>query len=68
MTPDPNKQIERGDWVRFRNLPADCQPTPILVTLVLKNGMIRLLDRTGYYAAHLFQVVEAPEEKREVPV
>ena len=59
----PTKPIERGDWVRFRHLPADCEPTPLLVTLVLKNGMIRLLDRSGYYAAHLFVVVDPPERR-----
>jgi hypothetical protein len=59
----PTKPIERGDYVRLRALPADCEPTPILVTLVLTSGMIRLLDRSGYYAAHLFVVVDPPQEK-----
>ena len=62
MNSCPTKPIERGDYVRFRHLPADYEPSPILVTLVLKNGMIRLLDHSGYFAAHLFVVVDAPKE------
>jgi hypothetical protein len=63
MATYPTKPIERGDYVRFRHLPAECEPTPLLVTLVLQNGMIRLLDRSGYYAAYLFVVVDPPQEK-----
>jgi hypothetical protein len=63
MNPASVKPIAVGDYVRFRALPADCKPTPIRVTLVLKNGMIRLLDKPGYYAAHLFVVVDPPERR-----
>lgn len=55
--------IHPGDYVRFRALPEDCKPTPIRVTLVLKSGVIRLFDKPGYYAAHLFEVVEPPKGK-----
>jgi|FreactTroBogLake_1042271.scaffolds.fasta_scaffold81350_2 hypothetical protein len=65
MTTHPTQPIARGDYVRFRNLPADCQPTPLLVTLVLPNGMIRLLDKSGYYAAYLFVVVDPPENQEK---
>ncbi len=64
MTSYPTKPIEVGDYVRFRNLPANCELSPIRVTLVLKNGMIRLLDRSGYYPAHLFVVVDPPKERK----
>jgi hypothetical protein len=63
LNPDSVKLIQVGDYVRFRALAADCKPTPLLVTLVLKNGMIRLLDKPGYYAAHLFVVVDPPERR-----
>ena len=64
MNSYPTKPIQVGDYVRFRNLPANCEPSPIRVTLVLKNGMIRLLDRSGYYAAHLVVVVDPPKERK----
>jgi len=54
--------IQEGDYVRFRLLPPDLKPTPQLVTEVLPNGMLRLLNRTGFYAAWLFVVVERKKE------
>jgi hypothetical protein len=50
-----------GKHVRFRPLPKDMQPTPILVIEAV-NGMIRLAGWTGYFAPHLFDVVEAPKK------
>ena len=49
-----------GQYVRFAPLPEDCKPTPIKVTEVTANGMLRLEGRAGMYAPHLFVVVDKP--------
>jgi len=53
-----------GKYVRFRHLPAKIKPTPVLVTKVLSNGMIRLFGWSGDFAPHLFVVVDPPAKKK----
>jgi hypothetical protein len=55
------RRIQRGDWVKFRLLPKDCDPVPRLVTAVsVITGMVRLLDGEGWYAPHLLKVSPPP--------
>ena len=62
MTPadvsSKTRPIERGDHVRLRHLPASMKPPAIEVTEVMPKGFIRLSGWAGYFAAHLFVVVE----------
>lgn len=66
MIPDSDRPIERGDWVVLRALLPQAHPMPQLVTLVLSTGVLRLLDREGYYATHLFKRVPPPTETQIV--
>jgi hypothetical protein len=56
--------LQPDDWVRVKILPANCRPTPLLVTKILPNGMIRLLGWAGDFAPHLFVKVDPPQTKR----
>ena len=56
----PNSIV--GQYVRFAFLPPDCIPMPLKVTAVTREGMLRLEGRDGVYAAHLFVVVELPQD------
>lgn len=63
MKPKPIEPLPKaGGYVRFRYLPANIKPTPLLVTHVHANGMIRLLGWAGDFAPHLFVVVDGPKE------
>jgi hypothetical protein len=50
-----------GNYVRFRYLPRDTEPTPIKVIEAV-NGMVRLAGWAGYFAPHLLVVVQPPKE------
>jgi hypothetical protein len=62
MKPQPVRPIQSGDYVRFAHLPRAAKPSPVMVTKILPNGMIRLLGWGGDFAPHLFVVVEGPKE------
>lgn len=51
-----DRPLQEGDYVRFRYLPRDCEPTPIRVSAVAPNGMILLLNR-GWFQQHLLKRV-----------
>lgn len=53
------KPIEPGDFVRLATLPSGCEPTPIAVTGVSPNGMIRLLGQ-GWFQPYLLVRVDPP--------
>lgn len=65
MKPQSVKPIRPGDYVRFAHLPKAMDPSPILVTRILPDGMIRLLGYWGYFEPHLFVVVEPPRKARK---
>lgn len=62
MKPSTDPPPKAGQWVRFRHLPENVTPAPILVSNVMPNGMICLLGWAGAFAAHLLVVVEGPKE------
>jgi hypothetical protein len=56
--------MKPGDYVVFAPLAKSAKPSPLRVTEVLSNGMIRLDRWAGYFKAYLFVVVESPEEEK----
>jgi len=50
-----------GKYVRFKHLPAGCEPKPMKVTVEWK-GWIFLAGHKGYYSPELFVVVDPPKE------
>lgn len=63
MKPKPiSPPPKAGEYVRFKHLPKNVEPAPLLVTHVHANGMIRLLGWAGDFAPHLFVVVDGPKE------
>jgi len=54
-----------GKYVRLKVLPKDSQAAPLRVNEALPNGMIRLTGWAGYFAPHLFVVVDPPKKARK---
>ena len=55
---------QTGDLVRFAHLPASVEPIPKRVLRVTWNGMLELEGFAGYFAPHLFVVVEKRKEEK----
>jgi hypothetical protein len=57
MTHDSQPVFQKGEFVRFKHLPARMSPTPIKITGVSIRGWLYLENRKGTFAPKLFERV-----------